>query len=295
MKENKNRILFWLIIMLISFALFYYGKNYFNQGYGTYGKIFKILDPIATDYNTLDAVKRLTDIRATVSKDQLVINYKNSEGKTEKYRFKYVNENGIEYITNKDEYNTNTWNTIIRHMTDAIYHANGGKGSVFSLYNMATFKNTTLKDGILYNDTTRTVSFNIRANIVNNIKGKFETINDNIYAKDEDLTTLISSLEKTRTFLYNQGDLKMYIQDKNDSYKIYVNITDLNKNRAYLSIANAVKVLKPKTYEKLNIVDNIVTFDTSSNSYTIIENSTTFDTSIFTGNESILEFTLSKK
>ena len=106
MKENKKRIIFWFIVMVICFSLSLFGRKSFNEGYGKYGTVKKILDPIAVEFNTNDMVVRYDDLRAEVKKDKLVVSYMayvNGKKKKINYVFDYVNNNGVEYITNTDE------------------------------------------------------------------------------------------------------------------------------------------------------------------------------------------------
>ena len=294
MKENKKRIIIYSIIMFVFLILFFVGRNAYNSGYGTYGSMKKKLEPYAVEFNILDDVKRLTEIRADIEKDKLVVTYITAEKKKEKYKFEYKNENGTEYITNKDEYGNNTWNFVAYQMANAVYHINGGKGSIFTLYDPKEFATTTINDGLIIDSNNKIVTINIKTNVVNNIAGKIPSLKDDIYAKESDLTTLASELKTNKFFKYENQDIKLYIKDVGNTYEIYSSIKDDNAQRVYKSLASVVKILKPDVYQKLNLSENITAFE-SGNSYFQSNMNVTFsEANIFDMNDNVLQIILFK-
>ena len=93
-------------------------------------------------------------------------------------------------------------------MMNAVYHSNEGKGSIFEKYDLSTFTQTTLQEGIVYNDTSRLISINLKTNVLDNIEGKYTSLKDDKYVKDEDLTDLIDKLN-------NEGKFRIQIDDIN--------------------------------------------------------------------------------
>ena len=294
MKENKKRIVFWFVIMIIFLILGFVGKNSFKNGYGKYGFAKKILEPLATNFNTSEDVKKLTDIRAKVEKDYLVVIYKNIDGKNEKYKFNYYNENNIEYIKNKDEYGNNMWSFIAQEMANAAYHLNGGKGSLFKLYDSKIFGETTLEDGLIYNINSKEVSINIKTNIVKNISGRYKTLKDDIYIKDEDMTKIVNELNTNKNYLYTNDDIKIYITNSNNSYDIYSSITEENIYRSNKSIANIIKALNEEAYKTLNITEDNIIFESSTSYYTSQFNAIFSEPGVYDENDSLFKLTLNK-
>ena len=294
MKENKKRIIFWAFIMIIFLFLGIYGRSSFKQGFGRYGAMKKILEPIVIEFNTLDDVKKLTDTRAEVIKNDLVVTYITTDNKKEKYVYTYSNENGIESIANQDAYNSIQWNFIAKHMADAVYHANGGKGSIFDLYSYEIFRETNLTDGLIYDEISKNVSINIRTNVVKNIKGKYKSLFDDIYVKDVDLATLINDLKTNNVFTYNNQDIKIYVKNTTKSYDIYAAITEENSDRVYKSIANIIKFLKSDVYSQLKIENEVPQFESENTSYYTQYNATFSEASIFTINDNLFELSLFK-
>lgn len=294
MKENKKRIIVYSIIMFVFLILFFLGRSAYNKGYGTYGSMKQKLGPYAVEFNILDEVKRLTDIRAEVEKDKLVVTYITAENKKEKYKFEYKNENGIEYITNKDEYGNNTWNFVAYQMANAVYHINGGKGSIFNSYDPKLFATTTINDGLIIDTNTKTVSINLKTNVVNNVMGKLPSLKDDLYAKDTDLTTLASELKTNGFFRFEKQDIKIYVKTVGNTYEIYSSVTDDNVSRVYKSLASVVKILKPDVYQKLNLAENTNAFE-SGNSYFQSNMNVTFsEANIFGINDNIIQVILFK-
>ncbi len=294
MKENKKRITFYGIIFVIFLILSIYGLNLYNKGYGKYGQIKLKLDPIALEFNTLQDVRNLTDITASVKKDQLIVTYINVSNKKEKYIYQYTENNGIEYITNTDEYNSNTWNFIAIQMINAVYHANGGKGNVFELYDMKTFESTTLIEGLTLSTTKKTVSINIKANIVKNISGKYPSIKDEKYIKAEDLVALKDTLATDGKMQIKVDDVNVYVKQNDEGYEIYSTVVNDNRQRVYKSIGNIIQLLKPSLYELLLGADNEIHFETESTEYQYLETITFSESGIFETNNEVFEITFKK-
>ena len=254
----------------------------------------KIYDPIVLEFNTSDEVKRLTDIRANVSKDEIIVTYITPDKKKQKFVFEYYKTNNIEYIKNKDEYNSTTWSFIAQQMANAVYHLNGGKGSLFDLYDPTIFSETTIQDGLIYNTSSKEVMINIKANVASNIYGKYKTLKDDVYIKDEDIVNLASELDKDKTFKYNDQDIKIYVKNTDTSYEIYSALSNDNAYRSNLSVANIIKKLKPAVYETLNITDTNIIFETNTSTYSTQYNVVFSESGIFETNDKIFKLTLFK-
>ena len=294
MKENKKRIIFWFAVMVFFLILTIVGKNSFNQGFGTYGNIKKILDPVALEFNTSEKVTKIPDMRAEVTKDNLLITYVNGERKKEKYYFKFIDDNGMQYITNTDENNSTMWEFIVIQVVDAIYHVNGGTGSVFELYDIKAFSTTTLLEGFKYDGAGRVASINLNTNLVKNVLGKINSLKDDNYVRDSDLASLTTELNQKGFFRFNKDDINLYIKSVNKTYEIYVALTDENSVRAYKSIANVIKVLKSSIYASLIDSDDNVVFDSNSKYYQTITNAVFNEAGIFNTDDSIFEVILFK-
>lgn len=294
MKENKKRIIFWFIVFLIFVSCSIYGKKLFNDGYGKYGEYKKILEPIMYEFNTLPDINKLTDIKTRVTKNTLVVSYVNSSNKKEKFVYEYGTKDNIRYITSKDNDKSNNWTIVMLNMINAVYHINKGTGSIYEKYDFSTFEKTTLEEGVIYNPDLRTVTINIDANIANNIEGKYASLKDDKYVKEEDLADLLAKLEQDHKFRIQIDDIKMYIKDDKNQYDIYIAYTDDNIQRVYKSLEAAIKILKPDIYLGLLDEEGNLKFEENSKDYTILTNAVFSEPDIFNVEDKLINLTLYK-
>ena len=294
MKENKKRIIVWGTIFVIFVISSVIGTIGFKKGYGKIGSIQMKLNPIATEFNKLESVKKYGDLNATVDGDKLVVVDSN---KNQKYVYKFSKENNINTITNTySAADTITGELILKAMVDSVYHLNGGKGSIFDKYELKNLTAVNINDGIVYkSDGETTVTININVNLADNIKGKVVTIQQNSYIKESDLTNMMAQLKANKTFKITRFDITIFVMDSNQSfYEIYTKLDSDNDVNIYKSLAYVVKILKPEVFDEIMDEDGNPKIDYSSNKYKIISNALFTDSSIFGTTENIFEMILYK-
>ena len=268
MKENKKRIIVWGCICLFFIILSVVGISSHKAGRGRYGNISTKLEPIKTSFNSLHEVIVLSDMKAEVKGNKIVVSYINKDNKKEKYEYTYYNENGMEYIVNT--YENSTGELVAKQMVNAVYRKNGGTDSIYKIYEYTEFAKATIADGI--NLTNKTISINLNKNLAVSLKGKIKSLQDDNYIKDSDLANIKEELEISKTVTKEIDDIKLYVMDNETTYDIYVSYTDDNKERSLKSLGNAVKALNPTVYSKLTLsADGVPTFDSTSTDYKFTE------------------------
>lgn len=294
MKENKKRIIFWFIVWLVFTSLSIYGVYLYRNGHGKYGNIIKILEPISVEFNTIPDIASMQDITSKVKDDKIVVTYQGAGGQKTNYEFQYVNNNNIEYITNTDKDGTSTWKFIVLNMINAVYHYNGGIGSIFDDYDLETFTKTSIEEGIVYSEENHQLSLNIRVNLLDSLKEKYTSKKEDIFVKEEDLVNVIDIIEEEGSFQYQLSDINLYIRKLDTQYEIFVSVTEINYDRAMKSVANVIKVLKPNVYKTIVDEAGIITFEAETKDYYSIENATFSEADIFKPNDVIFEVVLKK-
>ena len=179
-------------------------------------------------------------------------------------------------------------------MANSVYHLNGGTGSIFDLYDYNVFETTTLLDGLIYNEGRKTVTINIRTNVVKNIYGKIDSKKDDVFASEEDLFNMQSDLSTQTYFRFVKEDINMYVRSVNDSYELYIAVTENNRDRALKSLANAIKILKPNVYATIVDENGNINFSPDSTDYQMNANVTFSEAGIYQTNDSILEIVINK-
>lgn len=148
---NKNRAIFWGLILIIMIACFSFGMTAYYNGEGPDGITRSTLYPITEKFNQLDDVSLYTlsgrEFSAKYSNEKIVLRYETNDNK---YKYKLGYDNETKLLTLDTTYdNENDLYTVVKALINAVYVNKGYKnGAVFEKFTMDSFKATTINDGI---------------------------------------------------------------------------------------------------------------------------------------------------
>lgn len=163
--SNGKKGFIWFILCVLLFALGQVGKNAFYNGHGTYGSIRYYLLPISEEFMKVDYIIRQGGITSEYDKDKIVIK---SGNKT--YEYKYLKEDGYEYIINEFDSNDDTGQLIAQGMIDAVYRYNTHGKTLFQTYNLFNFLSIDAKNGANIKVSNKyEVKINIKSNIIDSL------------------------------------------------------------------------------------------------------------------------------
>lgn len=149
-KVEIKRLIFCIILFVLSTSCAVLGIIKYYDGYGKYGKIRKELIPIIDTFNNSKLVKNSKDsIWAEYYNDSIKISYIDKNINL-KYNFKYSNMNDINYLDLTYSKNESIYvEKILTELIESISLLNSNNyGDVFNKYKYSDFYTTTLLDGI---------------------------------------------------------------------------------------------------------------------------------------------------
>ena len=290
-KRNKNRIVFWGLILIICAVLSVVGINKYEEGYGKKGQARLKLIPITNEFNKQDSIIRYGDIKAVTKGNKIVVTYNPEKNKKKKFVYSYSTINGHEVISNtyssEDIY---LGELIAGGMMDSIYMLHGGTESILSTYRYSAFNTTSIENGItLSSGSDSTITLDINANVIELCSNLDLEKAVTGYITQGDLTNLIENLNENKSFRIHKKNITIYIVENENTYDIYAENLDQNSNDdLYNSLINVIKLLNDESLTQIRSTGNRLDRDSKDTLFEIRTEATFTELDVFNTDSKIM-------